>query len=154
MTKAAIEWTPRAIERVRALAEKGYSATQIAARLTGEGFGRPSRSAVIGKMRRLGIPLRGDTQNNLEAVRRMQIRRERYAAFASELNADAARRCRSGAVRKPADSALPRWSMAEAYAGGPVVSAAAAFDHAEGGCAWIHGDPCTGARPLARQGGD
>lgn len=53
----ASKWTPENIAKAVELANKGYSGTQIAKELC------VTRSAVIGKLWRVGVPLRGQSYN-------------------------------------------------------------------------------------------
>jgi len=62
------DWTGEAVETLKRLWAEGWSASQIAEELTVHGDG-PTRSAVLGKINRLGLPLR-KTQVNQHSGKR------------------------------------------------------------------------------------
>jgi len=62
------DWTGEAVETLKRLWAEGWSASRIAEELTVHGDG-PTRSAVLGKINRLGLPLR-KTQVNQHSGKR------------------------------------------------------------------------------------
>lgn len=95
----AVTWTDERIELLRKLYDDGLSCGQIAQRLRGV-----TRNAVIGKVHRLGFPLRGHEHNSVHSTRKRAIRKTRAAN--PPVNYRFAQR-RSSALPAPTDPLPP-----------------------------------------------
>lgn len=119
-------WTEARIELLKKLWLEGYSASQVAAQLGGV-----TRSAVIGKLHRLGVTLAGSVRRapNHNAVRTARIVRT-----------------------KPIPK--PRLVYVAPKDTGPLEPLGDTIEKAKyGECLWIEGDPRTDGRICGRETG-
>lgn len=119
-------WTSERIELLKKLWLEGYSASQVAAQLGGV-----TRSAVIGKLHRLGVTRAGSVRRapNVNAVRTARVVREKVE-------------------RKP------RLVYVAPRDIGPLEPLGDTIDKAKyGQCLWIEGDPKQDGRICGRETG-
>ena len=119
-------WSDAKIEELKQLWAQGYSCSQVGIALG------VSRNAVIGKVHRLGLPLRGPTSSRVTRAKRQSMPKPRKKPFMfnAPFGTEALRAIRqAGApLPPPHETDIPRVSMA---------------DLQEHQCRWVVGDPAT-----------
>ncbi len=137
------DWTPERIDKLKELAAAGLSASQIAKRLCGV-----TRSAVLGKLYRMGIP--SNTRQNGDHAQGKKPRRNAVSKRKSE---GAAQRMEPAVAQVNDDDGLPIAAFdddaravmarmeAEARARRAAGDAIHVFDIAHDQCRYVLGEP-------------
>ena len=122
-------WTPEEDAELWRLAEKGYSAAQIAAELrTGK-----TRNAIIGRMKRAGIKSKNARYTDENVQKRIKAKREKMVNVKKPSGPTAEPVDLETAFTSPIDDRPPilfselgdsscRWPIGNLYCGGPALS--------------------------------